>query len=286
MIQCSKEQYDFLKMGVRIMSLYSQERTCYYDYDKRTTPSAMSSTHFHANHELYFLEKGKTVHFVGDQIYLLNEGDMVFVPGGIFHRTDNNDTDYVERHLFFYDEDLIDEDYMPYIEELKRNNYIKIPRKHIHRITDIARKMSYEIEHENLDYLKMQKLYLHELLIMIFRLRVTDSEPRTNALHQIIQDILTYISTNVNADLSLPTLSAKYSVSPSHLSKQFKNMTGMGLNEYINIARVTAAEKILLSTDMPIMEVAMKCGFNDSNYFARVFKKLKGVTPKKYSMQK
>jgi two-component system response regulator YesN len=63
-------------------------------------------------------------------------------------------------------------------------------------------------------------------------------------------------------------------------------MTGMGLSEYINIARVTAAEKLLLSADLPITEVATKCGFNDSNYFARVFKKLKGVTPKKYSMQK
>lgn len=271
---------------MRIMSLYSQQRTSFYNYDKRTTPSAMSFPHFHTNHELYFLEKGKTVHFVGDQIYLLHEGDMVFVPSGSFHRTDNNDTNYVERHLFFYDEELIDDDYMPYIEELKKNNYIRIPRQHIHRIIDIARKMSYELEHKHPDYLKMQKLYLHELLIIIFRFRDTNSKPNTNALHQIIQDILTHISTNVDADLTLPVLSRKYSVSPSHLSKQFKNVTGMGLNEYINIARVTAAEKLLSSTDLPITEVATKCGFNDSNYFARVFKKLKGITPKKYSMQK
>lgn len=268
------------------MSTYTQTKTTFYNYDKRTTPGAMSSAHFHSTHELYYLEKGKTVHFVGDQIYLLNEGDMVFVPSGIFHKTDNKDTDLVERHLFCYDENFIDEDFMPYIEELKKNNYIKIPPKHMHRITDIARKMAYEIEHTPTDYLQMQKLYLQQLLILISRLRITDSKPRTNALHQIIQEVITYVSTNVNADLSLHTLSEKYSVSPSHLSKQFKNLTGMGLNEYINIARVAAAEKLLLSTDMPITEVAMKCGFNDSNYFARVFKKLKGVTPKKYSMQK
>ena len=279
-------QYKQKGLDVKTMSQHEKKQTVFYNYDKRTTPGSMSSAHFHRNHELYYLEKGKTVHFVGDQIYLLNEGDMVFVPSGIFHRTDNKDTDIVERHLFFYDEDYIDEEFMPYIEELKKNNYIKLPSEHIHRITDIARKMSYELRHQHADFVTMQRLYLEQLLILISRLRITDSKPRTNPLHQIIQDVITYISTNVSADLSLPTLSDKYSVSASHLSKQFKSLTGMGLNEYVNIARVSAAEKFLLSTDMSIMEVAMKCGFNDSNYFARVFKKLKGVTPKKYSMQK
>lgn len=267
------------------MSLYAKTRTLFYDYDKRTAPGAMTSAHFHSNHELYYLEKGKTVHFVGDQIYLLNEGDLIFVPSGIFHKTDNKDTTIVERHLFFIDESLIDKEFMPYVEELKKNNYIKLPSEHIHRITDIARKMSYELKHQYPGYIEMQKLYLNQLLILISRLRIRDSKPRTNALHQVVQDVITYISTNVNADLCLQTLSSKYNVSPSHLSKQFKNLTGMGLNEYINIARVTEAEKLLTSTKLPITEVALKCGFNDSNYFSRVFKKLKGITPKKYAMQ-
>ena len=267
------------------MSLYTQKRTLFYDYDKRTTPGAMNSAHFHPNHELYYLEKGKTMHFVGDQIYLLTAGDMVFVPSGVFHKTDNKDTNIVERHLFFYDDYFIDEEFKPYIEELKKNNYIKLPSEHIHRITDIARKMAYEDKHQYANYKKMQKLYLEQLLILITRLRITDSKPRTNALHQIIQEIVTYISANVNEDLCLQTLSFKFNVSSSYLSKQFKNLTGIGLNEYINIARVSAAEKLLSNTDMPITEVAMKCGFNDSNYFARVFKKLKGITPKKYSLQ-
>ena len=267
------------------MSTYTNKRTIFYDYDKRTSPSAMSYAHFHSNHELYYLEKGKTVHFVGDQIYLLREGDLIFVPAGVFHKTDNKDTTIVERHLFFIDENLIGKEFLPYIEELKKNNYIKLPSEHIHRITEIARKMAYELRHQHPDYIVMQRLYLQQLLILLSRFRITDSKPRTNALHQVIQDIVTYISTNVNEDLCLQTLSNKYNVSPSHLSKQFKNLTGIGLNEYINIARVTEAEHLLTSTNLTVTEVALKCGFNDSNYFSRVFKKLKGVTPKKYSIQ-
>ena len=131
----------------------------------------------------------------------------------------------------------------------------------------------------------MQKLYLRQLLILISRFRLADSQDTSNALHNIIQEAVTYISKNVSADLSLQTLALKYNVSPNYFSKQFKSLTGIGLNEYINIARVTAAEKILIKTNKPITEVALECGFNDSNYFAAVFKKLKGVTPKKYSIQ-
>ena len=73
-------------------------------------------------------------------------------------------------------------------------------------------------------------------------------------------------------------------MSASYFSKQFKSVTGVGLNEYINIIRIGASEKLLLSGNLPITQVAMECGFNDSNYFAAVFKKLKGITPKKYSL--
>ena len=55
--------------------------------------------------------------------------------------------------------------------------------------------------------------------------------------------------------------------------------------EYLNHIRITAAEKLLIQTDMPITRIAMECGFNDSNYFAAVFKKIKGITPKKFSLQ-
>ena len=83
----------------------------------------------------------------------------------------------------------------------------------------------------------------------------------------------------------LASLSQRFGVSPSYLSRSFKKLTGVGLNEYINISRITAAEKLLQSGNLSITEVAFSCGFNDSNYFAAVFKRVRGVTPKKYALQ-
>lgn len=80
----------------------------------------------------------------------------------------------------------------------------------------------------------------------------------------------------------MEALAKRFSVSKSHLSRQFKNSTGFGLNEYITIVRIKNAERLILTTDLAITDIATKCGFNDSNYFSSVFKKLKGIPPLKF----
>jgi len=99
-----------------------------------------------------------------------------------------------------------------------------------------------------------------------------------------MQDAAKFITGNCRLELSHEFLSKKYSMSPSHFSKQFKHITGVGLSEYINVSRISLAEKLLVKTNKTITEIAGECGFNDSNYFASVFKQIKGITPKKYSM--
>ena len=102
--------------------------------------------------------------------------------------------------------------------------------------------------------------------------------------YRIIQSAARFISENFTKPLNLNDIAKLHAMSPAHFSRQFKKITGVGLSEYINITRVTAAEKLLLNTDMQITRIAEECGFNDSNYFAAVFKKIKGITPKKYSV--
>ncbi len=268
------------------MSIYEfDKRMTFYEYDKRTCSTVMANAHFHNYHELYFLEHGETKYFIGDKIFFLKEGDIAFIPKEIFHKTNNENSTFIERHILYFPDLFVNETYLPYLEELKGLNHVSFPSGHIHRITDLLKKIAHEDKYRQKGYEEMQKLYLQQLLILISRFRNADIEPPSDSLHIIIQEAVTYIAQNVCADLCLPVLAAKYNVSPNYFSKQFKSITGIGLNEYINIARITAAEKLLKTTKKPITQIALECGFNDSNYFAAVFKKLKGVTPKKYSMQ-
>ena len=75
-------------------------------------------------------------------------------------------------------------------------------------------------------------------------------------------------------------------VSQEHLSRTFKKDTGLGFNEYLNVYRLKRANAIL--TENPkskVSQVAVRCGFGDSNYFSNTYKKMYGISPSKVHHQ-
>ncbi len=266
------------------MAVFSDEKIEFFNRSKRDTSFAMQQAHFHNKHELYFLEKGKTKYFVGSEIYLLEPGDLIFVPKGAFHKTDRYESDATERLLFVFDDDFVGNEYSQYIESLKANKHIRIQADKLYKFKEIFHKIERENRHRSEGYLEMEQLYLRQLLILISRYRLMESHTELSESYLLIQNAATYISENYHTELSLDLLAKKYALSRSHFSKLFKEVTGVGLNEYINITRISAAEKLLAKKSLSVTEVASACGFNDSNYFAAVFKRLKGITPKKYSL--
>ncbi len=241
----------------------------------------MPNMHFHDTHELYYLVKGRTKYFIGNEIFLLEPGDMVFIPKFVYHKTDNGDNTYVERLRFVFDDTFVSEDGKKYINQLKTKKLLKIPPENQHLFQNIFQQIENEEKKKQAGYTEMEQLYFHQLLILISRYcpeeNTTLNEPFT-----LVQCIAKDISENYNTDLSLESLSKKYGVSSCHLSRLFKNITSVCLNEYINISRISAAEKLLSDTNYSITQIATQCGFNSSSYFSAIFKKLKGVTPKKY----
>ena len=59
----------------------------------------------------------------------------------------------------------------------------------------------------------------------------------------------------------------------------------MRFNDYVNLVRVNRAKFMLRTYGMTLKEIAAKCGFSDTAYFCRVFKKISKVTPTTYRGQ-
>ncbi len=97
-----------------------------------------------------------------------------------------------------------------------------------------------------------------------------------------IQRTLNQISIDLTGDLSLQNLSEKFNISAGYLSTLFKKEVGMTLTDYVNQKRIDHAILLLNATNLQIQTISSSCGFHDINYFTRIFKKLKGMTPKKY----
>lgn len=99
-----------------------------------------------------------------------------------------------------------------------------------------------------------------------------------------IERIAEIIRKNLSdANLSVNGIAEQMDVSPSHLSRYFKNKMGMGVLEYIHQCRVEMAKDMLRnSPEIRIREVANLTGFYNITTFIRVFKKIEGVTPGQY----
>ena len=94
--------------------------------------------------------------------------------------------------------------------------------------------------------------------------------------------ILDYIHENYNRPLTTADLAEKWYISESHLCKIFKRSVGMTVLEYLNSFRIDKAAMLLQSTDSGISEIAQKVGFDNLNYFDRMFKKYKGMSPQSF----
>lgn len=100
-----------------------------------------------------------------------------------------------------------------------------------------------------------------------------------------INRLLDYMKEHYAEDLSLKKAAEMVRISESYLSFVFKKETGIGFTDYLNTLRADKAAHYLVNTDMPAYQIALEVGYENVNYFGRIFKKIKGVSPQKYRAQ-
>jgi AraC-like DNA-binding protein len=91
-----------------------------------------------------------------------------------------------------------------------------------------------------------------------------------------------YIWDNYTRKLSLKEIAAASGLSAPYFSTVFKEEMGENLSNYLNRLRVEKAASMLVTTEIPISEVAIACGFEDQSWFSKIFKNNTGFTPGKY----
>lgn len=97
-----------------------------------------------------------------------------------------------------------------------------------------------------------------------------------------IIDILKYIDKNYNKKITIESLASRYYMSPSTLSKTFKEETGKLFSKYLNDLRSTKSLKDLLYSSLSIEEIAFNNGFGNSRTYRRSFKETFNNTPSEY----
>ncbi len=99
---------------------------------------------------------------------------------------------------------------------------------------------------------------------------------------QVVKDVISYIDFHYAEDLSLAFFAEMCSMSKNYLSALFKKEAGITLTDYIHQVRLRRAITLINSSSLSVTTVAASCGYNDINYFTRIFKRTYGMSPKQY----
>lgn len=105
---------------------------------------------------------------------------------------------------------------------------------------------------------------------------------RSQALFEAIRK---YIDARFADPLTRESVAEEFYLSPNYLSHLFQKCGPMGFNEYLNHVRLEQARMLLKGHDMKVKDVAHACGFADSNYFCRLFRKNTERSPSEYRRQ-
>ena len=98
----------------------------------------------------------------------------------------------------------------------------------------------------------------------------------------VTKEIISYIDFHYTEDLNLNYFAGMFNMSKTYLSNLFKKETGVTLTDFIHQVRMRKAITLINSSALPITAIATACGYNDINYFIRVFKRTYGLSPKQY----
>lgn len=129
-------------------------------------------------------------------------------------------------------------------------------------------------------------LTLQELLVRIIQTQTAksiDTNKLTDKNNPMVP-VLEYIRANIRESINLKELSDKACMSPTSFYRYFKRELGMSPIEFILSEKIKQAKQLLKDPNVQINEVSYASGFEDSNYFIRIFKKYEGVTPKQYQL--
>lgn len=122
---------------------------------------------------------------------------------------------------------------------------------------------------------------LHDHMVLDFtgKMQLLTKDPKTSPP---VRSCIEYIYVHINERITVDALAEQTGLSPSHLSRLFKQETGVSVSDYIREKKVEKAQELLQFSDFSLIEISNFLSFSSQSHFTQLFRELTGMTPKKY----
>lgn len=238
------------------------------------SPAPQVHDHYHNSFEVYYLQKGTCWYFIDQKSYHLTAGDIALIPTGVIHKT-SYETPTSSRSVFNCADSFIPESVRKL---MQRTPYFARTDATASLVSEIFSTIQKEYEAPDEYAMDAVRVKVQQLFLLIARESRGQHQEKPES--PIVEKAAGYIRKHYMDTVTLQDVAEHCFVSREHLSRIFKKETGFGFNEYLNIYRLKKANAML--TENPkskVSQVAVSCGFNDSNYFSKQYKKMYGIAP-------
>lgn len=272
--------------------------------EERQTEEKVTMPQFtvHEYTELYFLLEGERYYFIEQNRFHVKPGMAVLISPEQLHKTSETEGQSGHRRfLLELDTDFLSSffllsDLSSTIDFQERYGGITVfSEQDWKQVLSIIDMIKVEMGNKSDLSTNICKLLVSQLLLLYMRnhkstdtnmYKVKSSLNNVHASMQyIVQDVLLYLQEHYTENLALDEIANHFHISKSSLTMNFKNITGLTINEYIRVYRIRKAKALLLNSNVSITEIASQTGFGNVTYFERVFKQFYEMSPLRFRKQ-
>ena len=243
--------------------------------------------HYHDFYELFFFMDGDVDYWVDGNLYHLQPGDLLLIQPTELHKPiPRTDTDVYERIVLW-----ISKPYLASIEggllqecldkdSPDHQKLLRLSAGEKSQLHPLLQNLVKEFYSDRFAAKSCAYGLLLQLLTAINRIarRRDTATAKAYSTPTFISDILAYIGTHYQEDLTLDRLAAHFFINKYYLSHEFKKAEGTGVHRYITLKRLNSAYDLLQEGHAP-GPVSLQCGFSDYTAFYKAFMAEYGISP-------
>lgn len=231
--------------------------------------------------ELIFVIEGSGSFIINNMNYTVEPGDILIYERGVLHHECSDPENPIKTcilavddvYLFGVDDKcILSRNVSPVI---KSGPYYDTMIKYLELLNE-------ECEKKEFDYESIAQNILAAIITLILRIITVSHNFIETTPETLGFKIKEFIDENYNKDIKLNDIAEKFYLSPYYLSHIFKKEIEFSPIDYLINRRIGEAQKLLLTTAMPICDISKQVGYDNVNYFNLAFKKIAGISPNKF----
>lgn len=252
--------------------------------------------HMHDEVELIYIMVGEMNFQVGSHRLKVDNGKIIFINSMTVHSSETTPGVFTKMCLLQFNPGLVYNkncsEYKYLTPFIQHNSFYY----HMFDINDssiynllapLLTEIACEFQNKNIAYEILINSNLYKILTILYRSNVLKFNPlnslrKEESILAKLDKVIKYVENNYYENITLETASSMLNLNYHYFCRLFRTATGKPFIQYLNFVRVSAAERLLLSTDKPIIDIICDTGFSSLSYFNKIFKKMKGISPKKY----